>query len=203
MVVCLSLGLATFGCDDGGDGDGGGGGSGDGGAGSNPGGKATGQGPCEAASECANDVCVALIDGNNPPVYCTQLCGSCPDGFYCDSSTFGLIGLNFCRFGATEPAMPETPPEPPRVPCTTDADCEGALVCATWMGERNCTRPCSVEDDCTISLGGVTFDLATCGQDESQDRTVCLPDEDCFPNAQSCIGGLPGGGPGGGLPGLP
>ncbi len=155
-----------------------------------------GDGPCDRASDCQGDVCVALIDGGNPPVYCTQRCaGDCPEGFYCDSSTFSLIGLDFCRPG--EPPTPDDPPaseEPARLPCTEDPDCDAGQVCATSMGERGCTIACAVEDDCTPpSFGGVTFDLATCGPDETpgQTRTVCVPDPSCFPNPQTCISGFP------------
>lgn len=155
-----------------------------------------GQGPCDKADDCKGDVCVALIDGDNPPVYCTQQCGGgCPDGFYCDQSTFALAGLEFCRLG-DPPAAGEPPPseEPPRLPCSEDADCEGGQVCATYMGERGCTPPCAVEADCTPpAFGGITFDLATCGADETPDqmRTVCLPDPKCYPNVQGCISGFP------------
>ncbi|MCA9541138.1 MAG: hypothetical protein KC620_19695 [Myxococcales bacterium] len=196
VAAALSLVLA-IGCDSGGDdssSDGGGSGAGGGGGGGN---KATGQGPCEEASECAGNVCVGIIDGNNPPVYCTESCddGNCPDGFHCDSNTFSLVGVTFCRFGGTEPMMEETPSEPPRLPCKEDADCEGDLVCATWMGQRDCTILCNAEADCTPpSVGGVTIDVATCGQDEGQDRMVCVPDENCFPNpiTAGCIQGFPG-----------
>lgn len=188
-MMALALGACGgAGGNDGGDGD-----SADGGALPN------GEGPCEAASDCEGDVCVALVDGDKPPIYCTQVCGSgCPEGFYCDGSTFALVGLDFCRLG-DPPGSEEPPPtseEPPRLPCREDADCEDGQVCATYMGERDCTIACSVEEDCTPpAVGGITFDFATCGADETpgQERTVCLPDLDCYPNAQSCIQGFPGG----------
>lgn len=156
--------------------------------GTQTGGLETGEGPCEAPSECANDVCVAIIDGNNPPNYCTQQCtgGDCPSGFYCDSTTFQLAGLSFCRFGDTEPVEPEVAEEPPRLPCKSDADCDDHLVCAEFMGERECTLPCTVEDDCTVSFEGFTFDFHTCGQDAAADRLACLPDLACYSNPQSC-----------------
>lgn len=211
LAVAITFGLAGCvggggdgggnGGDNGGD-DGGAGGTGGGAGGTgggNAAGKATGEGPCDAADECSGDVCVALIDGDNPPVYCTEPCddGNCPDGFYCDSDTFSLVGLTFCRFGATEPEEPPPPPpEPPRLPCSEDADCADGLVCATFMGENDCTLPCDVEADCDLPPlpGGITVDLATCGDDEGADRTVCLPDMDCYPDpiAAGCIGGFPG-----------
>lgn len=203
IAVLAALALAVTGCgDDESSGEGGGGGGGGGGNGA-----ATGEGPCDDASDCANDVCVALIDGNNPPVYCSEPCSadSCPDGFVCDESTFGLIGLSFCRFGeaGTEPSPPA---EPPRVPCTDDADCEGDLVCAEYNGERDCTVACAAEDDCTPpTMGGITFDLATCAPDQRTDvtRDVCLPDEACYPNVQGCISGMDIPGGGGEFPDIP
>lgn len=199
--------------DDGGGGAAGGGADGGGAAGGggeagnvNPGAKATGEAGCEEAVECAGNVCVAIIDGDHPPVYCTQECGTCKAGMYCDDSTFGLIGLSFCRF-SNEPAgaEPETPPqpaEPPRLPCKEDADCEGTQVCATLNGKTDCTIPCTVEEDCTPpAVAGVTLDLATCGKEEGQDRSVCLPDLACWnpdPITAGCISGMPGADVGGG-----
>lgn len=158
--------------------------------------KATGQGPCEAAAECKGDVCVSLIDGNNPPLYCTQPCdGGCPQGFVCDSQTFSLVGLSFCRFAPKNSTPGEEPPppeEPPALPCKTDKDCEMGTICASYGGERGCSLPCNVESDCTPpSLGGITLDVLTCAKDDEQ-RDVCLPDPKCFPDATSCIGGFPG-----------
>lgn len=160
----------------------------------NTSGKALGSGPCNEASECKGNVCVALIDGKNPPAYCTQECsGTCPDGFYCDDSTFGLVGLNFCRFAPEDPEEePAQPTEPPRLPCTSDEDCMDGLVCATYEGERDCTITCAAEDDCTPpAMAGMVVDLSTCAADQTagQDRTVCLPDAACFPNIQTCIHG--------------
>lgn len=212
LITLTSMALVITACGQGGGGDGGSGGTGgdpsgtDGGmggtgggmggaGGGNNGGMSTGEGPCEVASACAGDVCVALIDGDNPPVYCTEQCDgeTCPDGFVCDTETFALVGLGFCRFG--DPAVEPAPPsEPPRLPCREDADCDDGLVCAEFEGERDCTLPCTEEDECTPpALGGLTVDLATCGQDEGADRTVCLPDLDCFPDpiAAGCLGGLP------------
>lgn len=204
-LLALALTACVGGGGDGGNGGSGGngngsdGGMGGSGGGGNPGSKATGEGPCEEAGECAGDVCVGIIDGDNPPIYCTEQCadGNCPNGFYCDDQTFAIAGLTFCRFGATEPEMPETPAEPPRLPCKQDADCQDGMVCGTFMGERDCTIECGGEDDCTPpSLGGVTIDLATCGDDEGAERTICIPDLDCYPNpiAAGCIGGFPGPG---------
>lgn len=158
--------------------------------------KATGAGPCAAASECRGDVCVSIIDGDNPPNYCTQPCdGGCPQGFVCDSQTFSLVGLSFCRFApknATPGEEPAPPEEPATLPCKTDKDCEMGTVCASYEGERGCTLPCSVESDCTPpSVGGFSFDLLTCAKDDDQ-RDVCLPDPKCFPNPTSCVGGFPG-----------
>ena len=182
-VLCVLLGACGS---DGGNGESGGGA--DGGSDVTPS-KSTGEGPCESPSECEGGVCVALIDGNHPPEYCTQECGSCPDGFYCDADTFALAGLSFCRFGNTPDEPPPPPQEPPRLPCKSDAECGEGLVCATYMGESDCTLPCSNEEQCTITLGGFIVDMNTCDADQTpgETRDVCLPDPACFPDATSCI----------------
>lgn len=145
---------------------------------------ATGDGPCDDGGECEGGVCVALIDDPNPPVYCTQPCGSgCPDDMYCDDQTFALAGVDFCRLGGSNGSPPggeQTPPEePPTLPCTSDADCDGNLICAEHMGERGCAPPCSSDDDCVIDMMGMTFLLAECAEEEGG-RDVCLPREECY-----------------------
>ena len=156
---------------------------------------ATGEGPCEAAEVCKGNVCVALIDGDNPPNYCTQECDNsqCPQGFVCDKELFSLAGLTFCRFAPDQPDEPApTPEEPPTLPCKSDSDCDNGMVCASAGGERGCAMPCTVESDCTPpALNGVSIDILTCGEDDDK-RSVCLPDPACFPNATSCISGFPG-----------
>ena len=193
------IALTLAGC--GGDGRNGSGGpsatTGDGGAtSSQTGAKATGEGPCEASDECRGGVCVALIDGSHPPNYCTEECGACPAGFYCDQQTFSLLGLSFCRFGEITAGEPPPPAEqPPRLPCRSDSECPDGAVCATFQGERDCTTTCDGEEACTPpSLGGIVLDVATCGADETPgaSRMVCLPDPRCFPDPTGCISGLPG-----------
>ena len=156
----------------------------------------TGDGPCEDGSECEGGVCVALIDEPNPPVYCTEPCGSaCPDDMYCDDQTFALAGVDFCRWGGNNgtppPADEQAPPEePPSLPCSTDADCEGNLICAEHMGERGCAPPCSSDDDCVVEMQGMSFLLAECSAEDGG-RDVCLPREECYDGSieafMSCI----------------
>lgn len=150
--------------------------------------KATGEGPCDSPSQCEGDACVALLDGDNPPNYCTEPCsGTCPDGFYCDGDTFALVGFSFCRYGDTPSEDP--PEEAPRRPCRADGECEAGEICATWDGERSCTLPCGEESDCTPPpAGGFTFDYLTCGPDETagQDRDACVPDPACFEDPLAC-----------------
>lgn len=177
----LSAAFVVFACSDGG-------GTASGADGGGGGGEllATGEGPCESAEECEGGVCVALIDGDHPPVYCSQECGDCPDGFYCDEDLFALAGLSFCRFGDT-PQQSEPPEEPPRRPCRSDAECAPG-VCATYHGERGCTIACDDEEECTLPpVGGVTFDMMECLPDQGAERDVCLPDADCFPDPSVCI----------------
>jgi len=140
---------------------------------------ATGEGPCEEAQECQGDICVALIDGDHPPVYCSEPCGNCPDGFFCDDQTFALVGLEFCRFGDSAESAPP-PEEAPYLPCASDDDCEGDMVCAESGGEKGCATLCSEDSQCWISYQGLEMRFFECGPDESADRNVCLPDPDCF-----------------------
>lgn len=172
--------------DDGDDGDDGGNGNGDG--------KQTGEGPCEQASECSDDVCVAIIDGDHPPNYCTELCtaGSCPDGFVCDESTFALAELSFCRYTDDEQADPEPPEDPPVLPCIDDVDCDDGFLCAELGDIKGCAKACSSEPDCDVPPhNGITFDLAVCGEDDNG-KSVCVGDPACYPDPSSCVGGLPG-----------
>ena len=156
----------------------------------------TGDGPCEAAADCEGQVCVGLIDGDHPPVYCSESCsaGGCADGFYCDEATFALAGQSFCRFGDKDPAAPpEAPEEPPALPCIDDTECDEGLVCSSLNGERGCAVRCAVrcavENDCTPpAVHGIVMDIATCGSDDSG-RAVCVGDPNCFPNASNCISG--------------
>jgi len=157
---------------------------------------ATGDGPCDDGGDCEGGVCVALIEEPNPPVYCTQPCGSgCPDDMYCDDQTFALAGVDFCRFGGNggnpPPSDEQVPPEEaPSLPCSTDSDCEGNLICAEFMGESGCAPPCNNDDDCVVSMMGMSFLLAECGQEDGG-RDVCLPREECYDGSMasfmSCI----------------
>lgn len=149
---------------------------------------ATGDGPCESPSDCEGGVCVGLIDGDHPPIYCSQECGACPGGFYCDADTFALVELAFCRFG--DGVEPQPPSEPPRRPCTSDTECAPG-ICAEHAGQRDCTIECAAEEACTPpSVGGVALDVFSCQPDEAAERTACLPDPACFPDPTSCIDGF-------------
>lgn len=172
---------------------------------SSSGAKGIGEAGCDQPSECAGNLCVALVDGTNPSIYCSQLCDAsrtCPSGFYCDAQTFGVTGISFCRFGATQPSQPEPPKEAPRLQCKVDKDCQSGEVCATADGGRDCTIPCSKAADCEFTAGGFTFTFATCAADKTAgvSRMVCLPNPACYQNPQSCIKSSGGGG---GAPGSP
>ena len=151
---------------------------------------ATGEGPCEDGSECVGGICVALIDEPNPPVYCTQSCASdCPDGMYCDSETFALAGVDFCRFGGTSgqpPTEQDPPEEAPSLPCSTDADCDTGLICASHMGESGCAPPCTSDDQCVVDMAGFSLRLATCAEEDGG-RFVCLPREECYDGTMTAL----------------
>jgi hypothetical protein len=151
-----------------------------------------GRGPCKTASQCAGGVCVDINDES----YCSSTCGSCPSGMYCDSQLFAVAGLKVCvKGGASQPVQPK---EPPRIPCASDRECKNGLVCAQFMGQRDCTRACQMPSECEApSVMGMKMDFLTCSVDESSSsRKACLPKKECLANPMSCMftnaGGLGG-----------
>ena len=81
---------------------------------------ATGKGPCADGSQCSSGICVEI----NSDSYCSQTCGACPAGMYCDAQLFATMGIKVCVKGrASAPAKVQSPP---RLPCRTDAQCQGA-----------------------------------------------------------------------------
>lgn len=146
-----------------------------------------GSGPCSEPSQCASRLCLEI----NGESYCSQECGTCPSGMYCDSALFSPIGLSVCVKGAAStPVQPQT--ELPSLPCKTDADCPSGLVCATFKGQKDCTKECSNSDQCApTQLCPFKLDFMECSKDEGADRTVCLPKQQCSLSPQSCITVVP------------
>lgn len=159
-----------------------------GGSSSSSGGKSIGQGPCSGPSDCSTQACVEV----NQESYCTQECGSCPSGMYCDSSLFGAIGLKVCLKGSVSQPV-EVKEEPPSLSCKEDKDCPKGLVCAQYKKEKSCTKPCKSNDECKPPFDTCPYkiDMLTCSKDESQDRQVCLPKEECMKSLQTCIEFVP------------
>ena len=163
--------------------------------------KGTGNGPCQEPAQCSEGVCLDV----NGESYCTRECGNCPSGMICDSTLFGPLGISVCVKGAQDnPSAPPKPTEPPRAPCSTDADCQAVdskLVCATYGGEKDCTRTCTETSQCHFSTSQMGMNISmrflSCQPDQgNKGRNVCLPDPSCQGQAfQNCItfeiGGLP------------
>jgi len=143
-----------------------------------------GKGPCTDGSQCASGTCIEV----NSDSYCSQTCGSCPAGMYCDAKLFATLGMKVCVKGrSTAPAQVQSPP---RLPCRTDAQCQGALVCAQFMGRRDCTMPCATDDQCKPpAMMGIKMDFLRCLPDEGNTtRRACLPRKECFSNPMACMG---------------
>ena len=98
---------------------------------------------CDDASECASGQCLAEGAGEG---YCTDVCGSCPDGFHCRES--------LCRRG--ELAAPGDG-------CVTSEDCGADAQCIEVDGDRLCALPCG--DGCDSGF--------ECAQTSASMR--CLP----------------------------
>lgn len=154
-----------------------------GGSDESSGGKTIGQGPCVQPSDCSTGLCLEI----NGESYCSQECGSCPSGMYCDAALFGAIGLNVCVKGTDQtPVQPQQ--KPPVVPCMNDKDCPNGLVCATYKGEKGCTKSCDKDSDCgPIVICPYKIELLSCGKDESQNRQVCVTKDICTTNPESCF----------------
>ena len=142
---------------------------------------------CDTGPGCAGKLCVELADGDKTPVYCTQSCGTCPSGYYCDTETFKLAKVSFCRIGA-KAAMPPPLPEAPRLLCAQDSDCPDGTFCGTSMGVNDCAIPCAVNDDCAILMGQYKLHFSKCMKDEGHDRQLCMPDPSCYPRPDTCFG---------------
>ena len=144
----------------------------------------TGKGPCKEPAQCRKGVCVEI----NEDSYCSQTCGRCPAGMYCDDKLFGMMNLKVCVKGSLE--EPPKPKSPPKLPCKTDDQCPGALICAQMMGQRDCTIQCTTDARCKMpEMMGVKFDFMACGLDEGRrGRKACLPKKECIANPMACMG---------------
>ena len=150
--------------------------------------------PCpNGYSDCSTELCVA-VDTSSPP-YCTVRCpnGSCPSGYNCDTQTFAMASLTFCRQGPP----PSQPSGSSEIPCKSDLDCscqQHGLVCGSYQGTKGCTILCTADGDCQPTLGGVKTMFATCQADSANGgRKECLPNPACFSNPGSCVAGGPTG----------
>lgn len=143
----------------------------------------TGKGPCKDGARCREGVCVEV----NGDAYCSKTCGDCPAGMYCDANLFAMVGMKVCLKGRSN--APVKPEAPPRLPCKTDDNCQGALICAQMMGHKDCTLPCATNRQCEMpEMMGVKMDFMSCQLDEgNRGRKACLPKRKCLANPASCM----------------
>lgn len=145
---------------------------------------------CETSSECGSAVCVRVGDAAACAPKCSVSANECSGGASCQG--LGSVEVNVCAPAPKDPAQP-TVEEQPRVSCKTDTDCsslDSRAVCAEWNGLRDCTIPCTANDQCNPpSLDGMTkVEFYSCQPDQGQTtRTVCLPREECLTNPTNCI----------------
>ncbi len=140
-----------------------------------------GEGPCKGPANCQSEACLEITRES----YCTQRCGQCPDGMYCDGVLFANAGVAVCVNGTTQlmPAMP------PRLRCAADSECPEGMVCAGPEGDLQCAAECQRDADCgALSVGGKTFTYLACtDQAGPPPRQVCLPRPECSANLIICL----------------
>ena len=147
---------------------------------------------CETVTDCTGEtVCVAIGSGES---VCQLECSASADACGASGSCRGVgsLAVDVC---VDEPdGETPDPEEQPRIPCSTDAECEElspGAICATFQGARDCTIPCEAESDCELpALGGSAPDFFTCAADEGDaSRDACLPDLACLDDPLACAGG--------------
>ncbi len=140
-----------------------------------------GEGPCNGPANCQSEVCLDIAHES----YCTQRCGQCPDGMYCDGVLFANAGIAICINGHSQ----LTPAMPPRMRCAADGECPGGTVCAGPQGDLQCAAECQRDADCgALSVGGQTFAYLACtDQAGPPPRRACLPRPECRANLIVCL----------------
>ena len=147
-------------------------------------------GACESSADCPA-VHACLVVGNQGG--CTPICNGSSNqcGAQASCGGVGATSIDVCQ-PVADPNDPPDAEEQPRLPCKSDAECgnlQSGLICAEYMGARDCTLPCSIESDCDIpAMGGISMDFMTCAADEgNSSRNACLPDARCFNNPMVCV----------------
>jgi hypothetical protein len=152
--------------------------------------------PCSGQSDCPDgSACVSMMGMMTCQLDCTASLTAC--GAESSCAGVGSLSVNVCQPAKEEPAEGETPSEQdaeeqPSLPCAVDADCakfQANAICVQFEGAKDCTIPCSVEEDCTSpDMMGFQVDFMTCLPDEADDtRTACVPDVACFADVMSCV----------------
>ncbi len=149
--------------------------------------------PCSGQSDCPDgSACVSMMGAMTCQLDCTASITAC--GAESSCAGVGSLSVNVCQPEAEEPAEGETPKpeEQPSLPCAVDADCakfQANAICVQFDGVKDCTIPCSVEEDCTSpDMMGFQVDFMTCLADEADEsRMACVPDVACLADVMSCV----------------
>ncbi len=128
--------------------------------------------PCSASSQCQSGLCAKTSKG----MVCTQTCGSCPNGFHCNSD-------KVCDFGNGQTMMMMmSMPHPLGDDCSTNSDCQSGL-CVELNGRHFCSGKCSLDDATSCPQGLVC-------QDFGSDGALCVYGESGN-SVSSCAMGRP------------
>jgi len=147
---------------------------------------------CGSTTDCQDGyLCLSIGERQGT---CAADCSVSADACGSDATCAGVgsVSIDVCQPRDSVPSDSNAPEEDERasLPCVSDDDCtaiQAGLVCGTWRGWKECTLPCDDSDACNPSGLGFTTSFMTCGDDEGEDRTICIPDEDCFDDPMSCL----------------
>ena len=159
-----------------------------------PPGKGFGE-PCTDNAQCESQLCIFVGTGGQ----CTQLCGTCPDGYGC----LGVTGIQV-EGQVSFVCVPTS--NQLCSPCTADSECTllGMDKCVTYPdGDRACAQDCTtvtcpVGYDCkNVDIGGTNFkqciassdacDCTAANPGQMQPCNIMTPFNVCV-GAQTCGG---------------
>ena len=148
---------------------------------------------CETSTDCSEALACLSIGGGQGS--CSLICTASADecGAEATCAGVGSASIDVCQppESVADENNPPSEEERPTLPCKTDDDCEilqEGLVCGTWRATKECTLPCDTDDQCNPPpFGGMTISFLECGADEGEDRTICIPNEDCLNDPTQCV----------------